>query len=227
MTGVSPRYVRNVASTALVAYDELSPAMLLKKLDEGLANNPLISDDKERRRYRGLLNEVRAEYENIAKAEVQAASASDPLALTSLFSNYVDNVRAYMEQQTNAADPKKSLVNEHLMRSIEERIDIPEMRKYDFRRELLNHIRTVEERAEEFSFASNPRLHRALMAKLFEDQKDVLKLCSRSPATENPEVAARIERIRESLMKHFGYSKRGAEDLMTFVSGIFARGDVN
>jgi serine protein kinase len=58
------------------------------------------------------------------------------------------------------------------MRSIEEKIDIPESRKDDFRREIMNYIGALAIEGKKFDYRTNERLHKALELKLFEDQKD-------------------------------------------------------
>ena len=62
------------------------------------------------------------------------------------------------------------------MRSIEEKIDIPESRKDDFRREIMNYIGALAIEGKTFDYRTNERLHKALELKLFEDQKDTIKL---------------------------------------------------
>src|SRR2546430_9730323 len=62
------------------------------------------------------------------------------------------------------------------MRSIEEKIDIPESRKDDFRREIMNYIGALAVEGKSFNYRTNERLHKALELKLFEDQKDSIKL---------------------------------------------------
>jgi serine protein kinase len=64
------------------------------------------------------------------------------------------------------------------MRSIEEKIDIPESRKDDFRREIMNYIGALAIDGKKFDYNTNERLHKALELKLFEDQKDSIKLKS-------------------------------------------------
>jgi serine protein kinase len=62
------------------------------------------------------------------------------------------------------------------MRSIEEKIDIPESRKDDFRQEIMNYIGALALDGKKFEYNTNARLHKALELKLFEDQRDTIKL---------------------------------------------------
>jgi serine protein kinase len=70
--------------------------MVMNELEEGLKHHSLISDEKTRERYRALLQEVKAEYAEIVKNEVQRAIAADEEALNRLFHNYIDHVKAYV-----------------------------------------------------------------------------------------------------------------------------------
>ena len=72
--------------------------------------------------------------------------------------------------------------DERLMRSIEEKIDISESRKDDFRREIMNYIAALALEGKQFDYRTNERLQKALELKLFEDQKDSIKLTSWSRA---------------------------------------------
>ncbi len=67
---------------------------------------------------------------------------ADEEAISRLFSNYIDNVKAYTQKQKvkNKYTGQDEEPDERLMRSIEEKIEIPESRKDDFRREIMNYI---------------------------------------------------------------------------------------
>ena len=69
-----------------------------------------------------------------------AATAADEDALSRLCANYIDNVRAYTQREKvrNRYTGNYEEPDERLMRSVEEKIDIPEGRKDDFRREIMN-----------------------------------------------------------------------------------------
>ena len=123
---------------------------------------------------------VREEYEDIVKNEVQRAIAADEDALTRLCANYIDNVKAYTQREKvrNRYTGNYEEPDERLMRSIEEKIDIPEGRKDDFRREIMNYIGALAIDGKKFDYKTNERLQKALELKLFEDQKDTIKLTS-------------------------------------------------
>ena len=230
--GISPRYVQDKISNALVRDPDLrhlNAFMVFNELEGGLNTHSLIDSEEERERYRELLGQVKREYEDIVKNEVQKAIASDDGALKRLSDNYIDNLRAYVlkERVKNPFTGDKEEPNERLMRSIEEKIDIPESRKDDFRRELMNYIAGLALDGKTFDYTMNERLHRALELKLFEDSKDSIKLTSVVSATSDPDQQAKIEVVKQRLIDNYGYDAQSANDVLRYVASIFARGDAS
>ena len=111
------------------------------------------------------------------------------------------------------------------MRSIEEKIDIAENRKEDFRREIMNFIGALAVDGKKFMWSTNDRLRRALELKLFEDQKDSIKLKTLVSAVVDKETQEKIDIIKSRLIKNFGYNEVSATDVLNYVASIFARGD--
>ena len=112
------------------------------------------------------------------------------------------------------------------MRSIEEKIDIPESRKDDFRREIMNYIGALSLEGKSFDYRMNERLHKALELKLFEDQKDSIKLTSLVTSEADKATQEKIDIVKSRLIKDFGYDEISATDVLQYVASIFARGDV-
>ena len=230
MTGVSPRYVQDKISNALVSYPEsksVNPFMVLNELEAGLKHHSLINSDETRQRYIELLGVVKEEYENIVKNEVQRAIAADEDALKRLCGNYIDNVKAYTQREKvkNKFTGQLEEPDERLMRSIEEKIDIPDSRKDDFRREIMNYIGALSIDGKPFDFKTNERLYKALELKLFEDQKDTIKLTSLVSHVVDQETQAKIDVVKQRLIKNYGYDDESATDVLHYVASIFARGD--
>ena len=76
-----------------------------------------------------------------------------------------------------------------------------------------------------FDWQTNDRLRRALELKLFEDQKDSIKLKTLVSAVVDKETQEKIDVIKSRLMRYFGYSEVSATDVLNYVASIFARGD--
>jgi len=229
MQGISPRYIQDKISNAIVAHpdeDSVNPFMVLHELEAGLRHHSLINNQEVLQHYRELLAVVREEYEDIVKNEVQRAIAADDDALSRLCSNYIDNVRAYTQREKvrdrytgNYVDP-----DERLMRSVEEKIDIPDGRKDDFRREIMNYIGALALDGKKFDYKTNERLQKALELKLFEDQKDTIKLTSLVSNVVDKATQEKIDIVKSRLIRNYGYNESSATDVLTFVASIFARG---
>mgnify|MGYP006169756321 CR=1 FL=1 len=90
--GISPRYVQDKISNALVSdktESSINPFLVLNELEGGLKNHSLISNEEERNIYRELLSVVRQEYEDIVKNEVQRAISADEEAISKLAANWM------------------------------------------------------------------------------------------------------------------------------------------
>jgi len=232
MQGISPRYVQDKISNCLVSDQAMqdkciNPFMLLNELESGLMHHSLISDEETKKHYRELLNVVREEYEDIVKGEVQRAISADEDAIRRLCANYIENVRAYTQHEKvrNKYTGKDEEPDERLMRSIEEKIDIPDSRKDDFRQEIMNYIGSLALDGKKFEYYTNARLQKALELKLFEDQRDTIKLKNIVSGVVDDETQAKIDVVKQRLIKYFGYNETSATDVLNYVASIFARGD--
>lgn len=231
--GISPRYIQDKLSNALVAAQQnnkgsVNPFMVMNELESGLKNHSLLANDDLKQDYKELLAVVKQEYEEIIKGEVQRAISADESALQRLCANYIDNVKAYTQKEKvkNQFTGQDEEPDERLMRSIEEKIEIPESRKDDFRREVMNYIGALAVEGKRFNYKMNERLHKALELKLFEDQKDSIKLTSLVSSVADKDTQEKIEIVKTRLIKDFGYDEISATDVLHYVASIFARGDV-
>ncbi|MCA9230899.1 MAG: serine protein kinase [Planctomycetales bacterium] len=230
LVGISPRYVQDKISNALVAHPDASsinPFMVLNELESGLKHHSLINKEDLKQEYRNLLSVVKEEYENIVKLEVQRAIAADEDALARLCGNYIDNVKAYTQKEKvkNPFTGQYEEPDERLMRSIEDKIDIPDSRKDDFRREIMNYIGALSIDGKKFDYKTNERLNKALELKLFEDQKDSIKLTSLVSNVIDEDTQKKIDVVKGRLIRDYGYDDESATDVLNYVASIFARGD--
>lgn len=231
MDGISPRYIQDKISNALVSHHGdscINPFMVLNELEAGLKHNSLITRTETQKQYRELLSLVKEEYEDIVKNEVRRAIAADGEALKRLCANYIDNIKAYIQNERviNKFTAQPEEADERLMRSIEEKIEIPENRKDDFRREIMNYIGVLALENKIFDYKSNDRLQRALELKLFEDQKDSIKLSMLVSSVVDRETQQKIDVVKARMIKYYGYCETCATDVLNYVAGIFARGDI-
>ena len=243
MFGISPRYIQDKISNALVNKPSfrtaeevdpkfpdgcVNPFMVISELENGLRHHSLISSEEQRQRFTELLSAVKEEYNDMVKNEVQRAITADQAAIQRLCHNYIDNVKAYTQRERvrNPFTGQEEAPDERLMRSIEEKINIPDSRKDDFRREVMNYIAALALDGKKFDYTSNPRLQKALELKLFEDQKDSIKLTSLVTSVVDRETQAKIDVVKSRLIRDYGYDEESATDVLNYVASIFARGDV-
>ncbi|MFZ8932785.1 MAG: PrkA family serine protein kinase [Bacteriovoracaceae bacterium] len=230
LDGISPRYIQDKISNALVKNGHigcLNPFMVFNELEAGLKHHALINNKEVMELYREMLSISRQEYEDTVKNDVQKAISVDERAIQTLCANYIDNVKAYTQKEKirNKYSNKLEDADERFMRSIEEKIDIPESRKDDFRREIMNYIGALAIEGKTFDYKMNERLHRALELKLFEDQKDSIKLTTIISKVVDKETQEKIDVVKSRLIKNQGYCEICATDALNFVASIFAKGD--
>lgn len=231
MEGISPRYIQDKISNSLVSDKTgncINPFMVMNEIESGLKHHSLISNEDQKKYYKELIGVVKQEYEDIVKNEVQRAISADEESISKLCANYIDNVKAYTQKERlrNKYTGQMDEPDERLMRSIEEKIDIPESRKDDFRREIMNYIGALAVDGKGFDYKTNERLHKALELKLFEDQKDSIKLTSLVTSVVDKDTQGKIDVVKNRMINNYGYCDVCATDVLHFVASIFARGDV-
>ena len=230
--GISCRYTQDKIANCLASrHDYINMFMVLNELKEGLDQSSLITNKDELNRYINCIDLARKELDEILKNEVQKALVGDEDAIVRLCGNYIDNVMAYINDSKiiNPITHQEQEPDGRLMRSIEEKIEIPEVGVDDFRRMLAAFIGNLAHEGKSFRWDSNPKLKKALEAKLFEDTKDHIKLSALnvSGATVvDPDIQEKIDHIKQRLIKQYGYNEQSATDVLDYVGSIFARGDL-
>lgn len=226
MDGISPRYVINRLSNALIKDDLacLNPIDTLRALREGFEQHTSISRE-EKERLLNLIAEARKDYDESAKREVQRAFVySYEDQARTLMNNYLDNIEASVNK-TKLKDPvteEELEPDEKLMRSIEGQIGVAETAKKTFREEILIRISSLARRGQQFDYNSHPRLREALEKKLFSDLKDIVKITT-SAKTPNPEQQDRINSVKATLVEKQGYCDACAGELLRYVGTLLSR----
>ncbi len=228
-SGVSARYVQDKISNCLAKNIEyVNVFMVLNELKEGLSNSSLITKVEEVKHYEFCIDLATKELDEILKAEVQKALVANEDAIVRLCAKYIDNLIAYIndEKIRNPITQKDIDPDERLMRSIEEKIGIPEQGADDFRRSIATFMTTLSHKKKEFSWKSNPELKRALEKKVFEDTKDHIKIATLSSDSNvvDPDLQEKIEAIKTRLINQYGYNKQSATDVLDYVSNIYSAG---
>ena len=226
MDGISPRYIINRLSSALVreGITCINPIDALRALRDGLEQHTSITREQ-RDHYLNLIAEARKEYDELAKKEVQRAFVySYEEAARTLLNNYLDNVEAYCNKQ-KLRDPiteEEIDPDEGLMRAIEEQIGVSENAKTAFREEILIRISSLARRGQSFDYTSHERLKEAIEKKLFADLRDVVKITT-SARTPDPEQLRKINEVVDRLVRDHGYCTVCANALLTYVGSLLNR----
>lgn len=231
-SGVSARYTQSGISNCLARHKKyVNVFHVMSELKEGLGASSLISKVEDKKRYEYCAELAIKELDEILKNEVQRALVADEKAMERLCNKYIDNVISYVnnERMIHPITNQPMEPDERLMRSIEEKADIPEQGCDDFRRSLAAFMGTQSRRGKEFKWDSNEELKRAIEAKVFEDIKDTIKLSTltKEAAELDPDLQEKIDAIKTRLIKQYGYNMQSATDVLDYVSSIFARGDVS
>lgn len=226
MDGISPRFIINRISASLIKPETraVTPIDILRAIKDGIDNHGHFKA-AERERLHNLIADARREYDEIARTDVQKAFfvSFDQEALT-LLDNYLDNVEAYLDQ-TKMTDPitgEEVAPDEKLMRSIEEKIQVPEYGKDSFRNEIFRKVAMAHRKGEGFDYTTHEKLKDAIEKQLFEERRDTIKLTitSRSPDTEQ---LRKLNQVIDNLVEYHGYTSDSANELLKYVSSLLAR----
>jgi len=226
MDGISPRYVINRLSSALVKQNTtcINPIDALRALRDGLDQHTSITRE-ERERYLNFISEARKEYDEMAKKEVQRAFVySYEESARTLLNNYLDNVESYCNK-TKLRDPitdEEVEPDEQLMRSIEEQIGVSETAKKSFREEILIRISSLARKGLTFDYTSHERLKEAIEKKLFADLRDVVKITT-STRTPDKEQLRKINDVVDRLMSEHGYCHVCANEILRYTGSLLNR----
>jgi len=226
MDGISPRYIINRLSNALVRDNItcINPIDALRAIRDGFDQHTGITPD-ERERYLNLIASAKREYDNISKTEVQRAFVySFEEMARNMCNSYLDNVEAYCNKE-KIKDPiteEELEPDERLMRSIEEQIGISENAKNTFRQEILIRISSYSRKGKAFEYNSHERLKEAIEKKIFADLKDVVKITT-STKTPDADQLRRINEVVDRLVKDHGYCPVCANELLSYVGTLLSR----
>ena len=226
LEGISPRYVINRLSSALVRNQTtcINAIDALRALRDGLEHHTAITKEQ-RERYLNFISEARKEYDERAKKEIQRAFVySYEESARTLLNNYLDNVEAFCNK-TKVTDPlteEQVEPDERLMRSIEEQIGVSESGKRAFREEILIRISSLARRGQTFTYDSHERLKEAIEKKLFADMKDVVKITT-STKTPDPDQLRRLNDVADRLVREHGYCPVCAANLLKYVGALLQR----
>jgi len=229
MVGISPRFIGDEIAEAIMDSKHrqrgfLSPLTVFNFFEENLEHHGSIPEENFEQYYR-YLETVREEYRERAIEDVRHALAYDIDEIQRQGEKYMDHVMAYIDDDTieDELTGREQEPDETFLRSVEEKLDIPEDRKEDFRQEVSNWVSRRAREGEAFNPQDNERLRRALERKLWEDKKHNINFSALVSANEfdDDERSAWIDALIEQ-----GYSEGGAKEVLEFAGAEVAKAEM-
>jgi serine protein kinase len=229
MDGVSPRFIGDEIAEAIMdsmhrGRGFLSPLTTFNHLEENLENHGSISEEHFEEYYR-YLELVREEYKERAIEDVRHALAYDLDEIQRQGEKYMDHVMAYIDDDTveDEITGREQDPDEKFLRAVEEKLNVPEDRKDDFRQEVANWVSRRAREGETFEPQDNDRLRRALERKLWEDKKHNINFSAlvSSGELDDDERNAWVDALEEQ-----GYSTEGAKEVLEFAGAEVAKAEM-
>ncbi|WP_311171506.1 PrkA family serine protein kinase [Halobellus ordinarius] len=229
MEGVSARFIGDEIAEAIMdsthrGRSYLSPLTVFSHFEANLENHGSIPEDNLDRYYR-YLELVREEYKERAIEDVRHALAYDIDEIQRQGEKYMDHVMAYIDDDTveDELTGRDQDPDETFLRSVEEKLEIPEDRKNDFRQEVSNWVSRRARDGTSFDPQDNDRLRRALERKLWEDKKHNINFSALVSANDldDDERSAWIDALIEQ-----GYSPEGAREVLEFAGAEVAKSEL-
>src|SRR3954462_1768968 len=227
LSGVSPRFVVNALSNAIIQ----SQAKSLTTMDVLIALKDSIESDvridgKKKRKWVDFLVQVRKDFYNRwVKEDVhKALFVSFEQEAQQLLEKYLDEVEAQLDNRT-LKDPitnEERKPDERFLRSVEEKIRISESGKLSFRQEVVRKAMGAFKRGDKFTLDSHAPLHDAVEQYLFEQRRDVLRLVS-STTRPDDETRQKISVVEKRLVDEYGYDSHSAREALNYVTTLLAQ----
>ncbi|WP_135303069.1 PrkA family serine protein kinase [Haloarcula amylovorans] len=229
MEGVSPRFIGDEIAEAIMDSmhrdrDFLSPLTTFNHLEGNLENHGSIDEESFDEYYR-FLELVREEYKERAIEDVRHALAYDMDEIQRQGEKYMDHVMAYIDDDTveDELTGREQEPDEQFLRSVEEKLNLPEDRKDDFRQEVSNWVSRRAREGDTFNPQDNDRLRRALERKLWEDKKHNINFSALVSSGEMDDDE-RNQWIDALIEQH--YSEEGAREVLEFAGAEVAKSEM-
>jgi serine protein kinase len=227
LSGVSPRFVINALSNAIIQSQakSLTSMGVLIALKDAIESDVRI-DGKKKRKWVDFLVAVRKEFYNRwVKEDVhKALFVSFEQEAQQLLDKYLDEVEAQLDNR-QIKDPitgEERRPDERFLRSVEEKIRISESGKLSFRQEVVRKAMGAYKRGDKFTLDSHAPLHDAVEQYLFEQRRDVLRLVS-SSARPDDETRQKISVVEKRLVDEYGYDNHSAREALNYVTTLLAQ----
>lgn len=227
LAGVSPRFVINALSNAIIQSDvsSLTSMDVLLALKDAIESDARM-DPKKKRKWVDFLVIARKDFYNRwVKEDVhKALFVSFEQEAQDLLNKYLDEVEATLDNR-QIKDPitnEERKPDERFLRSVEEKINISDSGKQSFRQEVVRKAMGAYKRGEKFTLDSHAPLHEAVEQYLFEQRRDVLRLVS-STTRPDEETKQKISVVEKRLVDEYGYDAHTAREALNYVTTLLAQ----
>lgn len=227
LSGVSPRFVINALSHAIIAArrNSLSTMDVLLALKDGIDSDARIEPRRKRKWIDYLVLTRKDFYNRWVKADVhKALFVSFEQEAQDLLNKYLDEVEAMLDNR-QIRDPitsEERRPDERFLRAVEEKIHISDSGKQSFRQEVVRKAMGAFKRGEAFGLGSHAPLNDAIQQYLFEQRRDVLRLVS-SAKRPDDDVRAKISAVERRLVEEYGYDAHSAREALNYVTTLLAQ----
>jgi len=227
LSGVSPRFVINALSNAIIQSNarSLTTMDVLLALKDAIENDARIDPKKKRKWVDYLVLARKHFYNRWVKEDVhKALFVSFEQEAQDLLDKYLDEVEATLDNRT-LRDPitaEERRPDERFLRGVEEKIQISESGKQSFRQEVVRKAMGAFKRGEKFTLDTHAQLHDAIEQYLFEQRRDVLRMVS-STTRPDEEVRQKISVVEQRLVAEYGYDSHSAREALNYVTTLLAQ----
>jgi len=228
--GISPRTIQDIFDNVITKNHGrgcVNPFNLFSDAERTLARLPLGSAD-ERERLLALLKLTEEEYKELAQTDVQRAIAADPTQAQEVYERYVAAISAYISKEKikNPTTGRDEEPDERFMSAIEEKVDVHTANKQDYRQQFMSWIGQQMLKGITVDYTTNDRMRKAIERYLFDKQKDTIHLSTLvTPGAISVETQEKIEVVKKRLIDDHGYCSCCANDVLSYVASVFARGE--
>ncbi len=227
LAGVSPRFVINALSHAIIQSDakSLTTMDVLLALKDAIENDARI-DPKEKRKWVDFLVLARKDFYNrwVREDVHKALFVSFEKEAQDLLDKYLDEVEAMLDNR-KVKDPitnEEREPDERFLRAVEEKIHVSDSGKESFRQEVVRKAMGAYKRGDKFTLDSHAPLHDGVEQYLFEQRRDVLRLVS-STTRPDEEVKQKISIVEKRLQDEYGYDGHSAREALNYVTTLLAQ----
>ncbi|GJI93527.1 protein PrkA [Duganella caerulea] len=227
LSGVSPRFVINALSNAIIQTprSSLTTMDLLLALKDGIESDARIEPARKRKWVDYLVLTRKDFYNRWVKEDVhKALFVSFEQEVEELLGKYLDEVEAMLDNR-QVKDPitsEERRPDERFLRAVEEKISISDSGKQSFRQEVVRKAMSAYKRGQQFGLGSHAQLRDALQQYLFEQRRDVLRLVSSSKRPDD-DVRAKISAVERRLVDEYGYDSHCAREALNYVTTLLAQ----